>query len=194
MRRLIKRWPARPRWAVAGNGCFGAAWTRTSASRSLPAWALWPRGSSWARSVTRAGRAGHARLHGVRGSAAGFDGGFRETAARFDMPSLAREAVALTLAAVELLEASGWDELHARAAAPARRLADALRERAAPSGRAGRRRSWPGRTRGRGEPRPAGGGRRDRARPAPARAAARIGRRLGRRLGQRSAARWAGAR
>src|SRR5829696_2640083 len=61
--------------------------------------------------------------------AAGLEGGFKDTAARFDTPSLAREAVALSLAAIELLEAAGWDDVQARAVAQARRLADALRER-----------------------------------------------------------------
>ena len=60
---------------------------------------------------------------------AGLEGGFKDTAERFDTPALPREAVALSLAAVELLEAEGWEEVHARAAAQARRLADALRER-----------------------------------------------------------------
>jgi len=60
---------------------------------------------------------------------AGLEGGFKDTAARFDTPSLPREAVALSLAAIELLEAAGWDDVQARAVAQARRLADALRER-----------------------------------------------------------------
>ena len=61
--------------------------------------------------------------------AAGLEGGFKETAARFDTPSLSRESVALSLTAIELLAATGWDDLHAAAVANARRLADALRER-----------------------------------------------------------------
>ena len=61
--------------------------------------------------------------------AAALEGGFKDTAARFDTPSLSRESVALSLAAIELLESAGWDELHALAAANARRLADTLRER-----------------------------------------------------------------
>jgi len=64
--------------------------------------------------------------------AAGLEGGFKATAARFDTPALPREAVALSLAAIELLEAAGWDAVHAAGTAGARRLADALRE----SGRA----------------------------------------------------------
>jgi selenocysteine lyase/cysteine desulfurase len=62
-------------------------------------------------------------------ASAGLEGGFKETAARFDTPSLSREAVALSLAAVEPLEAAGWEPVRERAVAGARRLADALRER-----------------------------------------------------------------
>jgi len=62
-------------------------------------------------------------------ASAGLEGGFKDTAARFDTPSLSREAVALSLAAIELLEAVGWEEVQSRATAQARRLADALRER-----------------------------------------------------------------
>jgi selenocysteine lyase/cysteine desulfurase len=61
--------------------------------------------------------------------AAGLEGGFKDTAARFDTPALSREAVALSLAAIELLEAAGWEEVQVRAVAQARRLADTLRER-----------------------------------------------------------------
>ena len=60
---------------------------------------------------------------------AGLQGGFKDTAERFDTPALPREAVALSLAAIELLESAGWEEVQTRAAAQARRLADALRER-----------------------------------------------------------------
>ena len=60
---------------------------------------------------------------------AGLEGGFRETIARYDTPSLPREAVALSLGAIELLESHGWDAVQERAAGLARRLADALRER-----------------------------------------------------------------
>jgi L-cysteine/cystine lyase len=59
----------------------------------------------------------------------GLRGEFKETAARFDTPSLSREAAATSLAALTLLESAGWDDVHARAAALARRFADALRER-----------------------------------------------------------------
>jgi selenocysteine lyase/cysteine desulfurase len=61
--------------------------------------------------------------------AAGLEGGFKDTAARFDTPSLSREALALSAAAIELLESAGWERVHDQAAAGARRLADALRER-----------------------------------------------------------------
>jgi selenocysteine lyase/cysteine desulfurase len=60
---------------------------------------------------------------------AGLEGRFKDTAARLDTPSLPREAVALSLAAIELLESAGWEDVQTRAAAQARRLADRLRER-----------------------------------------------------------------
>ena len=62
-------------------------------------------------------------------ASAGLEGTFKDTAARYDTPSLPREAIALSLAAIELLEAAGWDAVQERAVAQARRLADALRER-----------------------------------------------------------------
>jgi selenocysteine lyase/cysteine desulfurase len=62
-------------------------------------------------------------------ASAGLEGGFKDTAARFDTPALSREAMALSLAAIELLEAAGWEDVQATAVAQARRLADALRER-----------------------------------------------------------------
>jgi selenocysteine lyase/cysteine desulfurase len=62
-------------------------------------------------------------------ASAGLEGGFKETAARFDTPSLSREAVALSLAAAELLADAGREEIQTTAIANARRLADALRER-----------------------------------------------------------------
>jgi selenocysteine lyase/cysteine desulfurase len=61
--------------------------------------------------------------------AAGLEGAFKDTAARFDTPSLSREALAMSLAAIELLEAAGWEDVQREAGAKARRLADALRER-----------------------------------------------------------------
>ncbi len=60
---------------------------------------------------------------------AGLEGGFKETAERFDTPALSRESVAATLAAIELLESAGWADVQAAASAMARRLADALRAR-----------------------------------------------------------------
>jgi selenocysteine lyase/cysteine desulfurase len=63
---------------------------------------------------------------------AGLDGTFKDTAARFDTPSLARESLAISVAAIRVLEQAGWEELQATAIAQARRLADLLRD----SGRA----------------------------------------------------------
>ena len=62
-------------------------------------------------------------------ASAGLEGGFKDTAARFDTPTLSRESVARSLAAAEVLAAAGWDDVHETAVANARRLADALRER-----------------------------------------------------------------
>jgi L-cysteine/cystine lyase len=64
--------------------------------------------------------------------AAGLEGSYKDTAARFDAPVLARETLALSAAAIAVLEAAGWKQVQARATAQARRLADLLRE----SGRA----------------------------------------------------------
>jgi selenocysteine lyase/cysteine desulfurase len=61
-------------------------------------------------------------------AAAGLEGTFKETAARFDTPVLARESVAQSMAAIRILEDAGWEEVHAHAIAQARRLADRLRE------------------------------------------------------------------
>jgi len=61
--------------------------------------------------------------------AAGLDGGFKETAARFDTPVLPREGLALSGAALRVLEEAGWEEVQGRAVAQARRLADMMRER-----------------------------------------------------------------
>jgi L-cysteine/cystine lyase len=60
---------------------------------------------------------------------AGLEGGFKDTAARFDTPSLSREAVALSLASLQVLADAGFDAVQETAVANARRLADALRER-----------------------------------------------------------------
>jgi selenocysteine lyase/cysteine desulfurase len=65
-------------------------------------------------------------------AAAGLEGGFKDTAARFDTPAIARESMALSAAAMRVLEGAGWAEVHSRAAAQARKLADGLRD----SGRA----------------------------------------------------------
>jgi len=64
--------------------------------------------------------------------AAGLEGTFKETAARFDTPVLSRESLVLSAAAIAVLEEAGWAALHERAITQARRLADLLRE----SGRA----------------------------------------------------------
>jgi len=61
-------------------------------------------------------------------ASAGFEGSFKESAARFDAPVLPREGLAMSVAAIRVLEEAGWDDLHATAVAQARRLADALRD------------------------------------------------------------------
>jgi L-cysteine/cystine lyase len=61
-------------------------------------------------------------------ASAGLEGHFKDSAARFDSPPLAREGLALSAAAIALLEAAGWDAVHGHAAAQARKLADALRD------------------------------------------------------------------
>ena len=59
----------------------------------------------------------------------GLDSPLKTTAARFDAPSLARETIALSLAALGVLEAAGWAAVHERAAQQAGWLAAALAER-----------------------------------------------------------------
>lgn len=59
-------------------------------------------------------------------ASAGLDAPLRPDARRFDTPSLAREGVALSLAAAGVLEAAGLDAVHVRAAALAGRLAERL--------------------------------------------------------------------
>jgi selenocysteine lyase/cysteine desulfurase len=59
---------------------------------------------------------------------AGFEGGFKDTAARFDAPVLSREGLAMSVAAIRVLEQAGWEDVHEHAIAQARRLADRLRE------------------------------------------------------------------
>jgi selenocysteine lyase/cysteine desulfurase len=59
----------------------------------------------------------------------GLDSPLHEDARRYDAPSVSREGVAFTLAAIILLESHGLAAMHERAAGLAGRLADALRER-----------------------------------------------------------------
>ena len=56
----------------------------------------------------------------------GLDASLRDSAAAYDTPSLAREAVAFSLAALRVLEAAGLQAVHARAAALAAELAQRL--------------------------------------------------------------------
>jgi selenocysteine lyase/cysteine desulfurase len=65
-------------------------------------------------------------------ASAGLEGTFKDSAARFDTPSLARESLALSVAAIRVLEEAGWESVQNQAVAQARRLAGALRD----SGRA----------------------------------------------------------
>jgi selenocysteine lyase/cysteine desulfurase len=64
----------------------------------------------------------------VPGEAA-IDGPLRETAQRFDTPALAREVVSFSLAALEVLDAAGMADVHARATELAAGLAERLAER-----------------------------------------------------------------
>jgi selenocysteine lyase/cysteine desulfurase len=59
----------------------------------------------------------------------GLDSRLHSDARRYDAPSVSREGVAFTLAAIELLESYGLGEVQAHAAALAERLATTLRER-----------------------------------------------------------------
>jgi len=59
----------------------------------------------------------------------GLDSPLRGDARRYDTPSLARETAAFSVAATTLLTDAGIDQIHARAAQLAQRLADALTER-----------------------------------------------------------------
>jgi selenocysteine lyase/cysteine desulfurase len=59
----------------------------------------------------------------------GLDSPLRTTAQRFDTPSLARESMVLSAAALGVLEAAGLDAVHSRAASLATAFAAALRER-----------------------------------------------------------------
>jgi selenocysteine lyase/cysteine desulfurase len=60
--------------------------------------------------------------------AQGLDGPLRDDGRRFDTSSLARETTALSLAALEVIEAAGLDEVHARGRDLAARLATRLAE------------------------------------------------------------------
>jgi selenocysteine lyase/cysteine desulfurase len=71
-------------------------------------------------------------------AARGLEGELKATATRYDTPSLPREAVALSLAALGIFERVGWEAVHARAAEHAAWLAAQLAERGrtvAPRGR-----------------------------------------------------------
>lgn len=59
----------------------------------------------------------------------GLESPLRTTARRHDTPALGRETVAMSLAAFDVLEAAGWDEVHRRGPALGARLAGALEER-----------------------------------------------------------------
>jgi L-cysteine/cystine lyase len=59
----------------------------------------------------------------------GLDSTLHTDARRYDTASLPREGVAFTLAAIELLESYGLDEVHATAAQLAATFADSLKER-----------------------------------------------------------------
>jgi L-cysteine/cystine lyase len=68
----------------------------------------------------------------------GLDSALHADARRYDAASVSREGVAFTLAAIELLESFGLQEVHGHAADLADRFADMLRERGrtvAPRGR-----------------------------------------------------------
>ena len=58
----------------------------------------------------------------------GIDSPLKPDAARHDTPALPREAVAFSLAALTVLAAAGWAEVHASASTRARELADRLAE------------------------------------------------------------------
>jgi L-cysteine/cystine lyase len=60
---------------------------------------------------------------------AGLDAHLHEDARRFDAPALSAEALACALAAIELLERAGWEDLHERSRSLAADLADALQAR-----------------------------------------------------------------
>ena len=127
------------------------------------------------------------QLHVVRGHRARPRGALHSDARRYDTPSLSREALAFSLAATRVLEAAGFDAVHARAAEFAARLADALAERGTRWRRAVRPRSSPGSRRPARRARAARRRGRDRARPARHALPARLGRRVERRERPRAA-------
>ena len=59
----------------------------------------------------------------------GLESSFTGDARAYDTPSLAREVVALSLAALRVLERAGWDAVHERAIGQAAQLAQRLAER-----------------------------------------------------------------
>jgi selenocysteine lyase/cysteine desulfurase len=75
----------------------------------------------------------------------GLDSPLRETAQRYDTPSLSRESVAFSLASLRVLESAGLAAVHERASTLAQQLVDRLRERGrtiAPRGDAATLVSW----------------------------------------------------
>jgi selenocysteine lyase/cysteine desulfurase len=60
---------------------------------------------------------------------AGLDAHLHEDARRFDAPALSAETLACALAAIELLEQVGWEEVHERSRSLASELASALQAR-----------------------------------------------------------------
>src|SRR5262249_43983033 len=58
----------------------------------------------------------------------GLDSTLRDDGQAYDATPISREAAAFPLAALQVFEAAGWDEVHARAAAQAAELAERLAE------------------------------------------------------------------
>src|SRR5262249_38977103 len=58
----------------------------------------------------------------------GLDSTLRDDGQAYDATPISREAAAFSLAALQVFEAAGWDEVHARAAAQAAELAERLAE------------------------------------------------------------------
>jgi L-cysteine/cystine lyase len=63
----------------------------------------------------------------------GLDAVLHEDARRFDAPSLSAEAVACSLASIELLESAGWPAVHERARTLAAKLVEMLEEHGRPT-------------------------------------------------------------